>query len=634
MSATIDKLEHDKQELEASNAKIIGENRDLLDQLEGLNNQTLESDGEIQALTATLQSTRQQLQRLSSLADRATDLETQLMNLELEHASLESQFTESKDQQRMTIQRWKRAEGTITYLQDQIDKIEREAKEERERHVEVLGRLERRRVVEKELENAAGRLKGAAAAKSLDSNPNGTNVVSHFVRDILQDNANLQLGVVELREMLMGSNAEVENLREQLLLHQPIVDKGSALNVELEEAESSAFEPIPELHVHHHYHQLDKTIKRPKKKRPTVTSGHFTPSGTVTPRQKRVREWQTSMSSTNTIMSQTSVTVPSNRWSFQSSQTGSSFAPSSIPSSPYRSSSVFDPIDSVFESRPTSPETSVLGSSPPPFKSVPRSPGVRLFSNRSVSNPTPLQLVSSGSETEPDEEDDSAETTLIAPNIPDSDLLPSPHDTIPEEIELDDGVLSPGPSITSFTKPRHRRATSHESLFSLAGGSQTTHPLRQQFSQNFDLSGRGFSPIPSPFSPTTTSSPSFLAASPTLSHATATIKNQPAKTSNAAKTLLSQASSSSPSPATGQQHRQPKKSTTGGWAWGKWGKMPLRTGTLANKTPQSPRSEAVLRSPGVNQAGFIRGLVPPPPAPVKIEPEAVDEGALREAMAG
>ena len=49
-------------------------------------------------------------------------------------------------------------------LQDQIDKIEREAREDRERHVEIVGRMERRRAVEKELETARLRAKQERAA--------------------------------------------------------------------------------------------------------------------------------------------------------------------------------------------------------------------------------------------------------------------------------------------------------------------------------------------------------------------------------------------------------------------------------------------------------------------------------------
>lgn len=626
MAATIDKLEDDKRELEQSNANIIAENRELLDQLENMNSQVCVSESEIQALAATLQSTQMELQRLNVLADRAAELETQLINIETEHAGLQSQFFNSQDQNRTAVQRWKKAEGTIAYLHEQIDKIEKEAREERERHMEVLGRLERRRAVERELENAASRLKGAAAAKSIGNDTQGSNVVSHFVRDILQDNAHLQMGVVELREMLIGSNAEVESLREQLHLHQPVEAEASTLNTELGAAESFAFEPIPELHVHHHYHQPEKTIKRPKKKRAALTSGYITHSGVSTPRQQCIREWRSSTSSANTILSQTSVTVTSNRWSTQSSQTGSSFVSSSRPSSPYKSSSVFDPIDGVFESRPTSPEMSLIGTSPPPpAKGNPQPSMTLLASYRSVSTPAPLQFPSANTSQKTCDAEVIRDKSALEASFQEQDLLPSPHETIPEEVETDDGSLSPGASISSFTKPRHRRAASHESLFSLAGGS--TRPLRPQLSQNFDLTGRGFNPVTTTFSPI---SASFV-AEPSISHATATARNitlRPNKkqeSTDSARWLLSQAGGTPPS-------RAPPKKTVSGWAWGKWGKMPLPA-SAAQTTPLNPL-EAALRSPGVNQAGFIKGLGPPKSAPVDIEPKRVDESLLRDAIAG
>ncbi len=56
-----------------------------------------------------------------------------------------------------------RAERSISELQAQLERMEREASEERERHREVLDRMERQRALEKSLNTAAARLKGAAA---------------------------------------------------------------------------------------------------------------------------------------------------------------------------------------------------------------------------------------------------------------------------------------------------------------------------------------------------------------------------------------------------------------------------------------------------------------------------------------
>ena len=616
MSSTIDGLEDERKELEQSNARVIAENRDLLNQLEQLNSQIVDSDIEIQSLNSTLAATRLELQRLTSLTNRAEQLEKQLYEIEIDHAELLAKQSDTEDENRMAIQRWKKAEGTIIYLQDQIDRIEKEAQEERQRHVEVMGRLERRRAVERELEKAAGRLKGAVITKSLNQQP-GTNVVSHFVRDILQDNANLQNGVVELREMLMGSNLEVENLREQLLLHQPVESRVSTLKAELSAAEvptneatETGFDSVPELHVHHHYHASDLTVKWPRKKRPTITSGHFTPGGTLSPRHRRSKDWRVSTSSANTILSQTSVTVPTNRWSMQTAQTGYSYAPSSMPSSPRRNSSVFDPMDALFDSRPSTPDSSVTGSTSPmqlmpekQFSTLSRG----LANHRSVSTPAPLQLLQTGQEPRSNDLEETSQT-----------LLRSPHSTILEEPDFASDNVSPDSFALSFSRPVHRRAASHESLFSL---SESQRPLKSQASQVFDMTSKGFSPIA--HSPIT----ARLSAKPTVVHATAnaaldTPSRHQRQNSTLAKSLLSQVVSP-------QDHPTAKKSS-GNWVWSKWGRAPIPT----PKSPQTPQSplEAMLRSPGVNQSGWIRGLKPPKPTPSSIQPKKIDREALKDAL--
>ena len=620
MTATIDQLESDKRELEVSNAMIITENRELLDQLEDINNQVVESNSHIDSLTATLASTRQELSRLNVLARRAAQLETQLTNIELEYAELQTKFSNAQEENRTTMQRWRRAEGTINYLQEQVDKIEREAKEERERHVEVLDRFERRRTVERELEAAASRLKGAAAAKSLrPSNQQGSNVISLFVRDILQDNANLQLGVVELREMLSGSNAEVESLREQLLLHQPLERKTSTLRAELGETssvEEPPFEPVPELHVHHHYHEPKVAVKRIKKRKTIVANKHYIPSGITTPRQQRVKDWRASTSSAATILSQTSATLPPNRWSMQS---GASFAPSSIPSSPHRAESLFDSLDSALDSRPSTPESSILGSSPSAqFKNnehiatiLPHPAGYR-----STSTPGPSQS--------------SGRVPITGANMAGLEelgnsgqgLADSSRGTILEEHELNEEKALSESSVKSFPTMRHRRVASCESLRSLTSISM---PLKTQLSQDFNNIGRGLNSIL--YSPTTASIPmeamvthATVAAEDVRSPITSTHGGE-----TMARSLLYRA-------RTASNDQLSAKKPSGGWMFGKWGKTPLPSPVTTSGMPQSP-IEAALRSPGVNQTGFIRGLAPPKRTPSNVQPANIDRSALQEALA-
>ncbi|CAK7212654.1 hypothetical protein SBRCBS47491_001540 [Sporothrix bragantina] len=326
----IDQLEMDKKELEAENAKKIQENRALLDQLETLNTTVADSDTHIKMLEASLQSSQQMIRRLEGAAERAEDMERHLAALEAEQAALQNNLVTSESEARSAIQRWKRAERGLADLQHQLDMMEKESREEQERHQEIMDRMERQRAIEKELNTAAGRLKGAAATKSLQETKNagGSAVVSHFVRDLLQDNANLQLGMAELRDMLMTSNDEIQALRDQLMYHQPLVENNasaaSTLRAELEtellphieelddeehrealeeygsndgleaiEASVTLSTPATprmrrhqpslsqEFHIHHHYHVSSSgkkmETKKPKKKRAGLTPSVFTP---------------------------------------------------------------------------------------------------------------------------------------------------------------------------------------------------------------------------------------------------------------------------------------------------------------------------------------------------------------------
>ena len=360
MMAQIEELESQKHGLQKTNESLVTKNRTLLDQLEAINTAVTESDSQVTNLQANLQSAHQEMQRLSQLASRTERLEQQLANFEREHEACQASLKIKEEAEKTATRRWQKSERALADMQDQLEHIEQEAKEERERHVEVVGRMERRRAVEKELTSAAGRLKGAAASKTTGA---GTNVVSHFVKDILQDNANLQMGIVELREMLQNSNEEVETLRRQLVLHQPLEEDEEVprpplgnrkinLNDELNRASSQ------ELHVHHHYHapptpsvaaSSRNTLRRPKKKRyGSLTPSHFTPpaSGRSTPRPSVSYHTPSSIA---TILNQTAVSIPDStsnkhRWSTQSSQTYQSqfSGPGSPQSTINRTSSIYD----------------------------------------------------------------------------------------------------------------------------------------------------------------------------------------------------------------------------------------------------------------------------------------------------
>ncbi|KAF2093354.1 hypothetical protein NA57DRAFT_24134, partial [Rhizodiscina lignyota] len=495
MSTTLDSLDTEKRDLEASNTSLVEQNRHFLDQLENLNNALVESETQIKSLTATLHSTQEQLRRVTALVSRTEFLEKQLATLEREQAELQATLATTKEDEKSAVLRSRQAEQAIAGLHDQIERIEQEAREERERHVEVIGRMDRRRAVERELETAAGRLRGAAAAKA-SSEKNGSNVVSHFVKDILQDNANLQLGIVELRDMLFNSNEEVARLRDQLMLNPPTdATEEGGLSPKLSKEMGLETPQSRELHVHHHFHDLPKGENKPRpqqpmqrkvrRKRHLATSGHFTP-----PRGSIARPGPQTPSSAATILSQTSVTVPqksaSHRWSVQSNSTAISGA-SSVPSSPYAhsrgASSVFERIFSDVghdSSPPTSPDCSDPGS--PAFVPLNKLP-LRDGPLRSVSDSVAPQLMTYSV----DEYMDHMGTEVDA-DVTDLHLspgLPSPPEaTIPEEGDETDeaSTLREAEDEDLYTPSRPmRRVASHESLLSVSG--MDIHTLQSRPSQ-------------------------------------------------------------------------------------------------------------------------------------------------------
>lgn len=659
MMAQIEELESRKQELQKTNESLVTENRTLLDQLEAVNNAVAESDTRVTSLQATLHSAQQEMQRLSQLATRTERLERQLADFEREHEACQASLTLKVDEEKTATRRWQKSERALADMQGQLEKIEQEAKEERERHVEVVGRMERRCAVEKELTSAAGRLKGAAASKTTGRDGSGTNVVSHFVKDILQDNANLQMGIVELREMLQNSNEEVENLRHQLVLHQPLEEeeeeasrpalgnRKTSLNDELTRAASQ------ELHVHHHYHAPStpaatgnrNALRRPKKKRyGGLTPNHYTPpmSGRSTPRSSVSYHTPSSMS---TILQQTTVSVPdstpsNHRWSTYSNQTYQSqfSGPGSPQSTINRTSSIFDRVFSdggQESSRPTTPDTEEPGSPiviPTAHKKRPSGSGFRTISAPVVQRKgvTPGPSISSLDSIM----DNSIEELPLKPK-------PNDHHAIAEEGE-DNRHQSSSPAVEStssevthtseqtyfdinsselYNRPL-RRAASHESLLSISGMDIHTYQSRPKHKL---LTQGGVS------SGTVVSSAQAHAARPTIATQTE---------SNGHSLLRGVAADQRLSSA-------PKKTITrkaSGWIFGRWGATPapaiaesstsastksasIKSGSDrakedANATPKPPK----LRSPGINQAGPIFGFPPEikvhhPPVVKKLDQE-------------
>ncbi|KAL2274766.1 hypothetical protein FJTKL_02745 [Diaporthe vaccinii] len=526
MQSRIEQLETEKRTLEAENARTIQENRALLDQLESFNNSVIDSETQIRSLEATLQSSEQAIRKLQGAEARATAMEDQIADLEAEQESLRNTLVTTEGEARSAMQRWRRAEKGISDLQEKLEKIEREACEERERHAEVLARMEKQRSMEKDLSTAAGRLKGAAAAKTIGDGSGGT-VVSHFVRDLLQDNANLQVGMAELRELLLNSNDEIQHLREQLIFHQPVEGReNSAANTLRAELDSDEIEPqsptspkspephqksrpaasvSQELHIHHHYH-VAKPVepKKPKKKRqnlvPSVfnTPRNFAPSSPPSP---GLPHWRLPHTPGGPTLMSHSVrdsisTAPSTRWSVFSEQP-SDFAPSSVPSSPVsnRRGSIFDRTGHD-TSYPTSPVTSIDPTSPAwtRHKKQPSD-----ASRRKFSTPRPLFLDGLPEyDQSPVRRHGNSNSSRLRENLPTitttSDDGPGPMTgASPEELMTDSagsGDAAPNAPFTPYyddcystnTRPRLHRAASSESIMSLTGGLDI-HTLKARPSQ-------------------------------------------------------------------------------------------------------------------------------------------------------
>ncbi|OTB16447.1 hypothetical protein K445DRAFT_34141, partial [Daldinia sp. EC12] len=623
LTARIEQLEVDNRELEAKNARTIEDNRNLLDQLEALNNTVIDSENHIKSLEASVLSSQQEVRRLESETARAASLERQLLALEQEQAELQSHLSLSREEAKSAISRWKRAERGISDLQEQLERMEREAQEEREYHVEMISRVERQREVEKELNTAAGRLKGAAAAKSLDRvSGGGSNAVSHFVRDLLQDNANLQYGIAELREMLMNSNDEIQALRDQLMYHQPLGDEmanaASTLSAELE-SEKDSPERVPpktphELHIHHHFHlpKSKQETKKPRKKRQGLSPGVFTPPGGTVPSTPTSGPTRPQLGS-NTHRD----SLLSNCWSTYSDQR-SDFALSSVPSSPLsnRRNSLFD---HTIDSFPTSPTTSIDPLSPSWHATHQKQ--LSNVSSRSFRFSTTSAFVQPFvTDTHPiieetDDGDNPPDLTSATDESTVEDATSSgDQDAVDEASAVDET------SGNSMPLVRLHRALSHESIISLSGGLDI-HTLKSRPSQ---LTMRQIG------SASSVTGSSDVTARPMLSRDSAK-RSSALLRENYALSPVGSLQSDSPMLSFGSS----KLSKWVGWR--PWDNSSTTSSTSA-KTIKDNSQKSTTRPPGINQSGPIPGFseylaaaqrrVPPP----KIQPDDVDRDALREGL--
>jgi len=675
LTSRIKQLETDKRELEAMNTRTIEENRALLDQLEELNNSVSESESRIQVLEASLQASEQTIRRLEITASRAADMERHITTLEndLEHA--QNTLVNTEEESRSAVRRWRLAERTIADLQSQLDLMERGAREERERQAEVIDRMERQREIERELSTAAGRLKGAAAVKSLGFGPQsstgaGTStVVSHFVRDLLQDNANLQLGIAELRELLANSSDEIQVLRERLSLHQPIHETSPAALVSNLRAELGAPQSPPsrEVHIHHHYHVTPKQENRkPKRRRQGMNSlsgfmpptpEHSSPTLPPTAREQWQRQAIHDPYSPRSPITNESETESSVRWS-RASNLISEFALSTLSSSPQSNPrlSMFDGSMALDSDGPPSPSTSIDPLSPTPKSDgngmqMPVMPLSSNFQGFMPSSPYPActtalslgivelsqpslpvqhpENVGEDTVEEVDDDDDSSTRTTTERD--------SPRAEVGQLEEVDDMSSPPSP-----LQPVLRRTVSHESIMSLSGGLDI-HTLKNRPSQ-LTLCHLG----------SAQAIVTGITAQPTLS----TLGGK------RGSAVLRDSLAALPSP-TPQQTPGSSFGTLGKWrGWRPWGGRASTGGDEGSNNNDDPptndtsaetetavsvrirpkpatkeREKDIIRTPGINQPGAIPGFQEywaasqrRRGAPSKVQPDTVDRAALKDIL--
>ena len=493
LTVRIDQLERDNAELETRNKTATDDNHGMQEELDQLNDSIKAAETKIGLLEATLLDSQREVRRLENAADRAATLERQIAVLEEEQVVLRTTITRTEEESRSTMSRWRQAEKRLNDLQDQLEYMEKEAKEERERHVEVIGRMERQRAMEKELDTAAGRLKGASAVRSMTDGRNPGNVVSHFVRDLLQDNANLQVGMAELREMLLNSNDEIQMLREQLMYHQPAAShepsSPTTLHAELAKKEPPTPPQPPrvsqELHVHHHYHVTHKPdARKPRKRRQGLTAGVFTPpmfSAPSSPVTSSARFQRGALAGSLMSPSNEAGMPLSNRWSLQTDDQ-SEFLASSAPSSPRSTNrdSLFDRVPDL--PSPASPTTS-LDPASPGWKTTHRKK-VSEFSLRSISEtamfPVDTSLSPAGL-SRPHPLTHFIMTDPSAPNITNDLPTPASPLAIYQEYDATDSDPPTSPEL-HHRRNTLRRTISHESIISLANGLDI-HTLKARPSQ-------------------------------------------------------------------------------------------------------------------------------------------------------
>ncbi|KAK6522564.1 hypothetical protein TWF281_002003 [Arthrobotrys megalospora] len=551
MASKIIRLEELNKELEVQNTSSIDKNRDLLNTLETLNESVTQADSRLRELTADLDDTRAELDRVSARAARAEILEAQLTVLETEQDDLRRNLSITLEDERNAAVRWQKAERQVEDLQDEYNRLESEYMQEKVKTQKLANKIASRKSI-RDLHFPANKMEGAA--------------ISNFMKEILQDNQQLQAGTAELRQMLMIAQDEIGALREQVLLTQrpePSELGRSPLSYEFDGYRKLS----QELHVHHHHHVLtpkEKGSIRKVKRRVKAPQAKNPPSSSPLPPAWAAFEQ----------------TTPSKRSSIQSSAFGGHTRNSSVPNtvisetapSTYRDSSIFDRSSTIDESRPTS-----AGSMGPGMPISPINVEKRRGHGRNHSSFNAPVFSALNEEEFPDAHpsielvDEISPAEESEPPLPESEGSPQFHaDSTPQNEEEEEGeeedipdafeLSTPSPFLaTTIPGRRLVRSASHESLLV-----PETAPI-----DIFGTPKGEKAPIS-----ITSSSNAFNALQAVITPATA--QNTPARYSSQTYTRLLLSSNSPKTPP-----QKPQRGV-GSWFWNKFGS--------ASKTPESASS--------------------------------------------
>lgn len=225
-STQICDLEDKNESLREENSRIAAENDGLFSRIDVLNRSVDESEAQLSSLTATLRRTEAESQRLKTLAARTETLEEQLSGLETELEALQSTLETTVEEERVTKHRWRESQRVIFDLEAQVEMIEREATMDGSRRQRSHNHpVERHRP-------------HRSVTESIKPKPalgtSATDAVTKFLKEVIEENARLQMNTAELEAMLVRSQEESEQLRDQVAASSPIREDSADVIVQPE----------------------------------------------------------------------------------------------------------------------------------------------------------------------------------------------------------------------------------------------------------------------------------------------------------------------------------------------------------------------------------------------------------------